>query len=1533
MDVFDPVDFCENPSVPKLLNKSIKKDQWKFIATYFKIEFTSEMTKEVIKNSVLETLVNKELLDYSAVEQLTPMSFTPKPDKVRPDELIADSEVNESNQSSKDEEIVESNAWNSARLDFETQKLKLQLEAQEKIEARRIALEHLKLDREYEIEKRKLDQLESFETTRVNASKTFNLKENVKIVPLFDETDPDGYFLNFERTANHLKWPKTEWPWLLQSKLTGKAAHTFNNLSEISDYDYVKRSILDAYAITPDGYRQKFRNHLKSPLHTFVEFANEKLRMFKKWLQVTETKSYDQLVNLLAVEEFKRRIPLNILMHVEEKGETDLIKIAQLADSYALLVKSHSTKVKRTEFVKSSFTPNPDLQSGKPKEHEQRFCSYCKKSGHNISNCWNPKCKVSKSGSGDASQLGSNVTPVIPANKFKPVSNVSVVSPSEDLFIHFKSRGFISLSEHSKPHPILILRDTGASQSILYMPSLPGVESNGESTLLRDFSALPTLKLANVYLDSDLVKGNVKVALSAKLLPVEEVDFILGNDLAGRLVVPNVTVVEKPLLDSPTEELEKSQPFLFPTCAVTRSQANAKVVESIESNVTDMLPSQIMSKETLIESQKVDPTLANFRSLASDKNSVDKVPGFYFHEGLLMRVFRPPESRSTDTWSEVHQVVIPQSIRNDVISIAHDGLSGHLGINNTCRRLLASFYWPQIRKDVKAYVKSCHVCQMVGNPNQTIPVAPLKPIPVMSAPFEKIVIDCVGPLPKTKKGNIYLLTVMCTATRYPEVFPLRNIKAKNIVKCLLNFFTSVGIPKEIQSDQASNFSSDLFREVLKELNISQTLSSAYHPQSQGCLERFHQTLKTVLRKFCFETASDWDESISFLLFALRETPQESLGYSPFELLYGRQIRGPLKVLKDEWFKEPSTHSKVTVTQYLDRLKTTLKHVRDLALSNLQESQKRMKLRYDAKVVNRCFTPGDKVLLFLPIPGNPLKSKFTGPYVVSHKLSDTNYVIHTPNRRKDTQMVHINLIKPYLERVKGDSLISHVNCNIKAIVERDEAEDVINIPVPKLNPVNSDWLNNLFDNVSHLSKPQKIDIANLLKSFPEVTSDIPGKCTVMEHDIELLPTQLSPIRQSAYRVNPRKLDAMKAEVEYLLKNSLAEPSKSPWASPCLLVPKPDGSHRFCTDYRRINKVTISDSYPLPLIEDLIDRVGQSRFVTTIDLQKGYYQISLTEKARKISAFITPFGLYHYTVMPFGLCNAPATFQRIINYVIQGLIGIYAYIDDIVIISDTWEQHLSRVTELFQRLKDAGLTVNLAKSVFGSGTVVYLGHVVGQGKTRPKQANVEAILNFPTPTSRKSIMRFMGMTGFYRRFCPNFSAVAAPLTNLTSSKVPFVWTEECETAFSQLKGFLSAKPVLRTPDYDKPFILHIDASINGVGALLSQRDDSTTVLHPVSYFSSKLKPHQKSYSTIELETLSLVMSLRKFNCYLDGHPEMIQVYSDHNPLVFLSRMQNSNQRLMRWALQVQQYNLNIHHVRGSDNVVADALSRAPIEEPVI
>ena len=535
------------------------------------------------------------------------------------------------------------------------------------------------------------------------------------------------------------------------------------------------------------------------------------------------------------------------------------------------------------------------------------------------------------------------------------------------------------------------------------------------------------------------------------------------------------------------------------------------------------------------------------------------------------------------------------------------------------------------------------------------------------------------------------------------------------------------------------------------------------------------------------------------------------------------------------------------------------------------------------------------------------------------------------------MCHLNLLKPYHERsdtfktkaaaqpvALSDASLSNSLPLVSPVAAQEQEE--VKAPddgVLRARLHNSETLKQLPQLLQHLSEDKCAELINLINDFPTLFSDTPTQTHLLEHDIDV--GDVAPIRQRFYRVSQEKRKHIDAEVEYLLDNGLAEPSASAWASPCLLVNKPDGTYRFCTDYRKLNAVTKPDSFPLPRLEDCVDQVGAATFVSKFDLLKGYWQVPLTDRAREVSSFITSQGLFSYKVMSFGLRNAPATFQRLMNTVVSGLQGCAVYLDDVVVFSNTWGGHLDSIRALFQRLAQAQSTVNLAKCEFARATVTYLGKVVGQGQVCPIRAKTLAIDQYPSPIDKKELMRFLGMVGFYRCFCPNFSSVVAPLTDLLKSSVKFSWTPDCQTSFETVKALLTSSPVLAAPQLNRPFKLQVDASQVGAGAVLLQEDEHG-VDCPVSFFSRKFVSYQANYSVIEKEALALIWALQHFDVYVAGACSLI-VFSDHNPLTFLHSLQNPNQRLMRWALFLQPYHLDIRHIKGTDNVIADALSRAP------
>ena len=1178
----------------------------------------------------------------------------------------------------------------------------------------------------------------------------------------------------------------------------------------------------------------------------------------------------------------------------------------------------------------------------------QLVCKHCNKTGHARKDCWYLKKKDSKHTEKFIGAYDRTITA-----KAEPINENLCESKANDMmteksslndFLPFISEGFIALpDEKATQKPVKILRDTGASVTLILEDLLPLSEKTytGQNVLLKGIEmGHVEVPLHHINLTSELITGPVIVGVKPTL-PFDGISVIIGNDLAKGRVKPELIVTHYPELKS----TEKDDTELYPICAITRGmkqqELNKPSTQNKESDTQKeidleatffsklieepkMNNNEVLSpRQQLIREQQKDAEIVKLRENAVEETEISDSPVHYFlQDAVLMRRWRPRDAAPEDEWRVVKQIVVPSKYRPDILEIAHDSpFAGHLGVNKTYQRILPYFYWPGLKRDVTAHCKSCHTCQIVGKPNQSIPVAPLQPVPAFHDPFTHIIIDCVGPLPKSKSGHQYLLTMMCNATRYPEAVPLRSINAEKITEALTTFFTRYGLPKSVQTDQGTNFTSKLFQQVLDRLKIQHRMSTSYHPESQGALERFHQTLKTMLKTYCNDHQKDWDKGVPFVLFAAREAVQESLGFSPFELVFGHTVRGPLKLLQEAWTNAETKTS--GLLDYVDKFKNRLFNSFVFVRNNLQQAQRNMKTWYDKKSRVRRFAPGEKVLLFLPTPGQPLAAKYFGPYEVDSQVSEVNYVIKTPNRRKEKRLVHVNMIKPYVGREKVESKQSPPTQLIAPIVSiPDEQHGEIDQRFSGCKLKNSAVLENIDEKLTHLKMSERNVIKSIILEYPMLFNDVPSRTNLIEHDIILHETA-TPIKQHPYRVNPNQLTIIQKEIQYMLDNDIITHSSGEWSSPCLIVPKADKTARFCTDYRKVNAVTKTDCYPIARVDDLIDRVGDAMYVTKIDLLSGYFQVPLSSRAQEISSFTTPFGLFKYKVMPFGLKNSPSTFQRLINSIIRDIPCCDAYLDDIVIYSQTFATHTQQLRQLFSKLANANLTVNLAKCNFGQATIEYLGHIVGSGLVKPVDEKISAIKQIPIPSCRKQVRSFLGMVGFYRKFCPNFSTIAYPLTELLKKNTPYQWTEECTESFNQLKVLVCHPPVLATPKFSEQFYIATDASDVGTGSVLFQIDHKN-VEHPIAYHSQKFSPCQKNYSTIEKEMLGIILALKHFDYYLTGSPHDIVIFTDHNPIKCLEKLK-TNQRLVRWSLFLQSYSLKILHIKGTDNKIADLLSR--------
>ncbi len=424
-----------------------------------------------------------------------------------------------------------------------------------------------------------------------------------------------------------------------------------------------------------------------------------------------------------------------------------------------------------------------------------------------------------------------------------------------------------------------------------------------------------------------------------------------------------------------------------------------------------------------------------------------------------------------------------------------------------------------------------------------------------------------------------------------------------------------------------------------------------------------------------------------------------------------------------------------------------------------------------------------------------------------------------------------------------------------------------------------------------------------------------------------------------RVPARRMPlAVRREVATQLRNmqktGVVRPSASAWSSPVVMVKKKDGTQRFCVDYRALNAVTKADTFPLPRIDDLLDQLGNSRFFITLDLTSGYWQIRLSQSSRKKTAFAVPHGLFEFQVMPFGLTNAPAVFQRLMQQVLAGLNPeqgpdfVKVYIDDILVFSPSLADHLDHLQQVLGRIRNAGLKLKPSKCHFIAKEVQYLGHRLTPEGLKPNPATVSAVKEFPQPTNLKGVRQFLGLSLFYRRFIRGFATVAQPLHQLTRKGVHFRWGSECQQAFAMLKDLLTSAPVLTYPRVEDPFILETDASILGLGAILSQcQEDGQT--HPVAYASRSLNQAERNYGITELETLAVVWAATHFRAYL--YRNKVTVYTDHSAVKAVLKAPNPSGKHARWWTRV--YGSGIQEVDivyrpGKQCANADALSRSPI-----
>jgi RNase H-like domain found in reverse transcriptase/Reverse transcriptase (RNA-dependent DNA polymerase)/Integrase zinc binding domain/Chromo (CHRromatin Organisation MOdifier) domain len=432
----------------------------------------------------------------------------------------------------------------------------------------------------------------------------------------------------------------------------------------------------------------------------------------------------------------------------------------------------------------------------------------------------------------------------------------------------------------------------------------------------------------------------------------------------------------------------------------------------------------------------------------------------------------------------------------------------------------------------------------------------------------------------------------------------------------------------------------------------------------------------------------------------------------------------------------------------------------------------------------------------------------------------------------------------------------------------------------------------------------------------------------DHTIPLQEGATPPFARTSYSLSPNELEVLDKYIKDNLRKGFIRHSQSPAAAPILFVKKPDGSLRLCVDYRGLNKVTVKNRYPLPLIGELMDKCGNAKYFTSFDMRDGYNLLRMAQGEEWKTAFRCRYGLYEYCVMPFGLCNAPGTFQHFANDKFRDFLDefLVIYLDDLLIYSNTLEEHKRHVRLVLERLQEAGLYIKPQKCQFHVKKVSFLGFMISSDGIHMDPAKVEAILGWERPKSAHDTLVFLGFANFYRRFIKNYSKIAAPLTNLTRKEVKFKWSPEAEEAFSSLKRAFCSAPILRHFDQTKPAIIEVDASDFAYGGVLSQYHDG--VLHPCAFISKKFTAAELNYEIYDKEMLAIVKCMYDhWRHYLEGSGQQVQIFTDHKNLLWFTETKVYNRRQARWAEKLSRFDFTITFRPGVRQGKPDALSRRP------
>jgi len=895
------------------------------------------------------------------------------------------------------------------------------------------------------------------------------------------------------------------------------------------------------------------------------------------------------------------------------------------------------------------------------------------------------------------------------------------------------------------------------------------------------------------------------------------------------------------------------------------------------------------------------------------------------------------------------QLCLPECRRQCVLELAHN--TNHESYRRTRDRIRLSFFWPLLLMSVKQYCRRCEICQKMSRVTVWDRV-PIHAVPRAQYAFQVFYADCAGPLFPNQKTNAYnYFFAMCdSATSFPFAYPLRSLSAKNICESMLKTFSITGIPEVVILDNASYNRSALLEETMKRLGCSVRFSTPYHPQGHAPVERLIGSLKSMISKVAAEKPKQWHLHLDYVLWALRESKNESLGVAPWTLVFSRLPRGPLSVLKESWEGARDLPFSVgkNAQDYLKEIKTRFETVRTFAESHGANAQLKYTNRYNLRSREKQFVVGDQVLILTPdSTASRMFSRWQGPATVIEVCAPYSYVVELNGLRHH---VHANRLKQFFVSTNAVTFCPDLE-TISAETNTDDLNSVATVngcavitdldhDFGDISTFNTEYTGNILPSlriepaqIAHLSAPEQRELLQLLDEFAVCFSDDPGLCTLAVHEINLNP-DYRPRRLRAYRVPEKLKPQVTAEIQRMLNLGIIRPSTSEMVSPLVVVLKgkegKDGI-RLAVDYSYINQFTRNDPFPMPEIETVIQRVGGSEILSSFDASAGYHQTMVRGGDEPLTAFVCDDGVFEFTRTPFGGKACGSTFLRAVQSALTPVKDITeSFVDDMIVHtnkqtsppSSAFSRHLVDIRRFLQRMREVHLTLKLRKCRFALPEVKFCGKIIGSGTKRPDPDKVATVQALKPGKTKTEVRQLLGFFSYFRDHIPNFAEIAKPLTDLTTKRVPNTvpWNDLHTAALFKLKDALCAATInpLYIANFSLPFHITVDACDLGVAGYLSQINGEG-IDCPLAFFSSKLDDSQRNWATVHKEAFAVIVALRKFRNWIFGSE--IHVFSDHNPLLFLTESAPKNAKLMRWSLAMQEFNIKFHYIKGKLNVAAD------------